>query len=194
MRVSGTVPERARSGAGGGTRSVPPLWPQLLDAAALGALPPRVHRLHRDARPSRYAGSVTVERGSGHAARLAAALLRLPPAGTHVLEVEIAADTHGERWSRRFGSVPVTSRLAVRDGRLIERIGMAVLGFRLAAAADGLRWRAESLAIAGIALPRRGFDVGAFEYEQDGRYRFEVTVRLAPFGLLIAYAGSLDVD
>lgn len=192
--MSGAPPERARGGAGGGTRSVPPLWPLLLGAAALSALPPRVRRLHQDARPCRYAGSVAVERGCGRAARLAAAVLRLPPAGTHALQVEIAADAHGERWSRRFGAVPVTSRLTIRDGRLIERIGIAALGFGLTAAADGLRWRAESLSIAGIALPRRGFDVAAHEYEQDGRYRFEVTVRLAPFGLLIAYAGSLDVD
>lgn len=192
MRASGPQPERADDS--GGTRSAPPLWPRLLDPAALAALPPRVRRLHCDARPCRHAGTVTVERGSGRAARLAAALLRLPPAGTHALQVEIAAEAHGERWSRRFGAVPLASRLAVRDGRLIERIGIATLGFRLSAAADGLRWQAESLSIGGIALPRRGFDVAAFEYERAGRYRFEVTVRVAPFGLLIAYAGSLDVD
>ncbi|HUD40958.1 MAG TPA: DUF4166 domain-containing protein [Dokdonella sp.] len=192
MRASGPLPERAD--AGGGTRSVPPLWPQLLGAAALSALPTHVRRLHQDARPCRYAGSVVVERGCGRAARLAAAVLRLPPAGAHALQVEIAADARGERWSRRFGAVPVSSRLAVRDGRLIERIGLATLGFRIAATPDGLHWRAESLSIAGIALPRRRFDVAAREYERDDRYHFEVAVRLAPFGLLIAYAGSLDVD
>ncbi len=192
MRASGPRPECAD--AGGGTRSVPPLWPRLLGPAALAALPPCVRQLHRGARPCRYAGRVTVERGSGRAARLAAAVLRLPQAGTHALVVEIASDAHGESWSRRFGAVAVTSRLAARDGRLIERIGIATLGFRLAASADGLRWRADSLSIGGVALPRRGFDVTAHEYERDGRYRFEVTVRLAPFGLLIAYAGSLDVD
>lgn len=192
MRASGPLPECADTG--GGTRSVPPLWPRLLGPAALAELPPRVRQLHHGARPCRYAGTVTVERGSGRMARLAAAVLRLPPAGTQALEIEIAADAHGERWSRRFGTVPVTSRLAVGDGRLVERIGIAALCFRLAAAADGLRWHAESLSIAGIALPRRGFDIAAVEYEQNGRYHFEVTVRLAPFGLLIAYAGSLDVD
>lgn len=184
----------ARADADGDTPVVAPLWTRLLGTAALAALPAPVRRLHQDARPCRYAGSAKVKIGATRTARLAAALLRLPPAGMHALDVEIADDADGERWTRRFAGATLASRLRLRNSRLVERVGLATLGFRIAASPDGLHWRAESLTVAGIALPRRGFDITAYEYEQDGRYRFEVTVRLTPIGLLIAYAGSLDVD
>lgn len=192
MSASGPRPECA--GPSGGTDFAPPLWERLLGTAALAALPPRVRRLHHGERPCRYAGTVTVQRGTTRLARFTADCLRLPPAGTQALQVDIVSDPAGERWLRRFGEVPMASRLGIRDGRLIERLGLMTLAFRLTTAPDGLHWTAESLRIGGFALARSGFQVQAREFERAGRYHFEVAVLLALTGLLIGYAGSLDVD
>ncbi len=86
------------------------------------------------------------------------------------------------------------SRLWDADGLLRERLGLATFDFRLDVLDGELIWRVERVRALGIPLPARFFrGVVAREFEQDGRYRFDVRAELPMLGLLVHYRGWLDV-
>jgi hypothetical protein len=58
-----------------------------------------------------------------------------------------------------------------------------------------LLWRIRRVSSLGIPLSAKWFDgVVAREFEEDGRYRFDVRAALPFVGLLVHYRGWLDVD
>jgi hypothetical protein len=169
------------------------LFERLL-GSAFDTLGPRVRKLHHDAGTRRYAGEVEVERGHHPLATLCAWATRLPPAGRGPIEVEIAADAAGERWSRHVGAHVMRSRLWARGGLLHERLGAVTFVFRLAAHGGAIEWTAVRASALGLPLPARWFAaVGAREADRDGRYTFEVTASLPIAGLLVRYRGWLAV-
>jgi len=171
------------------------LFARLLGDAAFSTLPQRVQALHRAGGRREYAGTATVESGSSWLARLCAWATRLPRSGSDVpLRVEIVADAHGERWTRRFGAHRMPSRFWSDDGLLCERIGAATFAFALHAESGELRWSVRRVRVLGIPLPPRWFaGVTARESQLDGRYHFEVEARLPLAGLLVHYRGWLDL-
>ena len=173
----------------------PLVFPQLL-GAAFAQLPPRVRSLHLAEGRRRYRGGATITRGRGLLSRLCGWATGLPPALTDVpLEVDISAQPDGETWARQFGRYPMTSRMWPRAGLLHERLGLVTFGFALAAENGVLTWRVRSVRALGVPLPAAWFGgVHAREFEQDGRYRFEVAAALPLAGQLVHYAGWLDVD
>lgn len=173
----------------------PLLFPRLL-GAAFDSLPPRVRRLHLAAGVRRYRGAATITRGRGVLSRLCGWATGLPPALAEApLEVAIDAQRDGETWTRQFGRYPMTSRLWGHAGLLGERLGLVTFRFALAAEAGVLTWRVRRVRALGVPLPAAWFHgVYAREFEQDGRYRFEVAAALPFAGELVHYAGWLDVD
>ena len=141
-----------------------------------------------------YRGQADIVRGTGFLARLCGWATSQPPAGDGVaLEVEIAADAQGERWTRNFAGHRMRSRMWARDGLLCERLGMVTFAFALAAVDGVLVWNLRRVRALGVPLPARWFGVRARESEGDGRYRFDVEARLPLVGLLVHYRGWLDV-
>lgn len=162
---------------------------------AFTTLAPRVRKLHRDVGTRRYRGEVVVARGRHVLARLCAWATRLPPAGTGPIEVEIAADASGERWSRHVGGHVMRSFLRERDGCLHERLGLVTFVFRLRAREGAIDWSVIGVRALGLPLPARWFNgVAAREGEDAGRYTFDVRAALPLAGLLVHYRGWLDVD
>ena len=171
-----------------------PLFERVL-GAEFSDLPGSVQAIHRRSGTRVYAGEVAVRRGRGFLAWCCASAARLPPTrDVGPLQVEIAATVEGECWTRRFGSHRMASNLWFDDGLLGERLGVLRFGFALEVKNSVLTWRVVRVHAAGLPLPALWFSgVVAREFEQDGRYRFEVTARLPILGELIHYAGWLDV-
>lgn len=160
---------------------------------AFDSLPPMVKALHSRDGHHRYRGEVEVSRGKHPLARLFAWATRLPPAGKGDIEVEIDADEHREHWTRHIGGHAMPSRLWWRDELLCEKLGLVRFGFRLAVEDGVLLWRVASLHALGLPLPARWFNaVQAREFEQDGRYWFDVAAAMPITGLLVNYRGWLE--
>ena len=114
------------------------------------------------------------------------------------LDVAIARDGTREIWRRRFGNDEcMTSTLLPSRNwpdAFDERLGPARLTFALETDSDGLRWRAREVRLFGLRAPLgwfRGVEAGCGE--RNGRYVFDVRVRLPLIGLLVAYSGWLEI-
>lgn len=161
---------------------------------SFATLAPPVRALHLRGGARRYRGEVEVERGRSLLAALCARATRLPPAGRGPIEVEIAADADGERWSRHVGGHAMRSRLWEHDGLLHERLGPATFAFRLSARDGAIAWSVVRVHVLGVPLPARWFDgVAARESGSGGRYTFDVRAALPLAGPLVRYRGWLDV-
>lgn len=171
----------------------PTLFQRLL-GAEFYYLAPEVKALHARQGTFRYEGRCTVERGRNPLGRLAGALMRLPPAMIDApLAVVFDADGARETWQRSFGGKPMRSRLVFDGGRLRERLGPGTFHFRLFRIDGDLHWVAEKLRVFGfIPVPARWLDdVRCREFDDAGRYGFEVEAHLPLFGLLVRYRGWL---
>ena len=163
--------------------------------ARFRALPWAVRRVHADRDWRVLIGRVSVRRGTGWAARLAAWLYGFPPALKDApCRVEFLTAPDGEHWWRRFGGHPMRSVLSVERGQLYECFGL----LKVALACDK---RGGTLVIASgrahwwlLPLPRwLAPDVIASEKERDGAFMFRVSIRIPAFGLIAAYRGTLRV-
>lgn len=169
------------------------LFAQVLGPAFDG-LPAPVRALHMAQGVNRYRGGVEVERGGRWLSRLVATATHLPPPGAGPLCVEIEASPDTERWTRFIGGRAMPSRLW-RDGEVLcERLGLATFGFRLEVVDHAIAWRVVRVSVFGVSLPACWFTgVGAREFGEDDRYRFDVWASLPLTGLLVHYRGWLDV-
>lgn len=166
--------------------------------ARYARLPATVQRLHDRRGTQRLLGEVVVERGHGLLSRLMGAATLLPPAGDGPIEVTIEADGTREVWTRRVGGHAMRSRLDAHRGLLRERLGLVTFSFELRVESDDgaavVRWTVRRVRALGVPLPAAWFaGVRATESERDGRYCFDVHAQLPGVGLLVHYAGALDV-
>jgi hypothetical protein len=171
------------------------LFAALLGDAAFSTLPQKMQTLHRTTGTRTYHGAADVKRGTNLLARLCGWVTAQPPAGTDVaLQVEIAANATGERWSRNFDGHPMRSTMWARDGLLCERLGLVTFEFALTAEDGALIWTVRRVRALGVRLPACWFGgVRARESQIDGRYHFDVEAALPLAGMLVHYRGWLDV-
>jgi hypothetical protein len=175
--------------------AVPTLFARML-GDGFARLAPQVAKIHLRSGRHDYSGEVRVRRGKGLIPGFCAKAARLPPArNSGPLRVEITAAADNEIWIRHFGAHVMPSRLWSAADVLAERLGLLRFGFRIFEQNQELLWQVAEVWFAGIPLPPRWFTgVVAREFEQDGRYHFEVGATLPLLGELIHYAGWLDVD
>lgn len=195
---------RGADGAGLGAPGHAPAAPasasQLIFPRLLGQdftrLPRTVQALHLAGGTRRYQGEVDIRRNRNPLARLCGVATGLPPAmNAAPLAVEIVAAPEGERWRRDFGGYPMQSHLWRKAGRLCERLGLVTFAFALGVEDGALHWRVQKVSALGLPLPARWFcGVYAREYEDAGRYCFEVAAALPLAGELVHYRGWLAVD
>ena len=121
----------------------------------------------------------------------------MPEPGLHPdLEVEIAADARGETWTRHFGRMSFRSHLRNLKpvGRFMERVGPLAFVFDAEPDANGFRWRSVGWRFGPVALPRwLEPRIHARSFARDGVYRFSVAVAHPWLGVLLAYAGRLEL-
>ncbi|WP_437284440.1 DUF4166 domain-containing protein [Sorangium sp. So ce406] len=173
---------------------MPSLYPSLL-GAAWSALAPPVQRLH--AGGARARGRFRVRRGRALAARLIAALLRMPEAAEDVavtLAVEPRAD--GERWIRTFGTRLLRSTQWRSGDLLVEALGLVQCWFRLRAEGGALVFEQvrSTIGLRSFGLPLPRWLAPRVEGRAEAlRDEVQVDVRIfAPVaGLLVAYEGRV---
>lgn len=159
-------------------------------------LPPAVAALHASQGAVVWRGRVDVERGGGPIGRIIGAILSLPPAGAdQAIEFRRTPRGDAEIWERSISGRTFASRLAARNGLLVERLGPTVFRFRLDADADGLHWRYQGERVLGLPIPAvLAPAIQAHESAGEGRYQFTVSVTLPLLGQIVAYRGWLAPD
>ncbi|WP_437605300.1 DUF4166 domain-containing protein [Sorangium sp. So ce834] len=173
---------------------MPALYPTLL-GSAWAALAPPVQALHGGG--ARARGRFRVRRGRGLAARLLAALLRMPAAAEDVLvtlAVERSGD--GERWIRAFGGRLLCSSQWRSGDLLVEALGPIQCWFRLRAEGGALVFEQarSTFGLRGFGLPLPRWLAPRVEGRAEpSRDEVRVDVRIfAPVaGLLVAYEGRV---
>lgn len=162
-------------------------------------LPTAVRALHAVRSTSIWIGRADVERGGSIACRIIAVLAGLPPDGAdQPLAVKFTPENGTEIWHRAFGQAVFRTRQAEgNNGVILEtagplRLELARLVLKPTVSADGLSLDLIGLRVMCLPLPRFLVPVIATrEYEQDGRYRFEVEARIKGLGRLVRYSGWL---
>jgi hypothetical protein len=194
------------SGARG---SVPPDGQSLLSDAPLfqrvlgdawWRLPPSVRELHASARTSTVVGTAMVITGRNWLARAACRLLSFPAATANTpLRVTFERAGGREIWRREFGPQRMTSVLYEGGGRferlLCERVGPLVFGVALAIEGGRLSYIVRRWSFLGIPLPRALAPLGTtFEYDDCGRFHFDVEIDAPVVGPIVRYAGQLAAE
>ncbi|WP_101925110.1 DUF4166 domain-containing protein [Luteimonas rhizosphaerae] len=167
---------------------------QTLLGAPFFRLPDAVRALHSTRGEARYAGRVTVVRGTGLLSRLCGRVAGLPRAMADApITVDIVSGATGEVWLRTFGTQKMRSRLRHHDGELRERLGPLQLRFVLHTWDGQIFWNVVGARLLGVVpLPNALFArVRCREREHDERYEFQVEAALPLIGPLVRYEGWL---
>lgn len=171
----------------------PTLFQQALGASFF-RLPESLRQLHASRGHVRYAGVASIEGGRNPLARLCARIAGLPRPGRDLATtIDFAIDAQGETWRRDFGGARMSSRLTFRGGLLRERLGPLQFRHGLLANEGAIWWTVAGVRLFGVLpLPASLFEgVRCREFEQDGRYRFEVDASLPLVGRVVRYEGWL---
>jgi hypothetical protein len=101
-----------------------------------------------------------------------------------------------ETWTRRFGGSAFSSTQEEGRGRstrlLVERFGPTAIAMAVVVAAGRLSLIVRRWSVFGLPLPLFLAPRGdLFEYEADGRFHFDVTLRHPLCGLIVRYQGWL---
>jgi hypothetical protein len=141
-------------------------------------------------------GTVTVRRGTSVAAKVLGTLAQLPPSMADApLEVHIETTGYHERWTRLFADRHRMVSTLYRGGDLlVERLGPALLKFRLLGRGGALEWQLVQIFGAGIPLPLSWFRVSAAVDMRGGRYHFAIDAAVRGIGRIVRYEGLLDAQ
>ena len=174
------------------TELPPPLYARVL-GPRFAELPLPVRAMHDVLRDHGATGRAWVSRGRHPLARMIAAAIGFPAEGQHDLHVGFAEQDGIETWTRTFSGQAFRSHLSERDGALQERFGALRFEFRLAADSTGLamhlrRWWLGPLRLPLALAPRSV----ASEWEEHGRFNFDVPIALPGIGLVVHYRGWLE--
>lgn len=173
------------------------LFRTLLAPADWPRLAPAVQRMHAEGRIVQASGQADVTGATHLIARLLRRLLSLPEPGlAQAIAVTIERYATHERWSRQFLRGRMCSTLRTgNDGQLHERLGPATLCFALRRDGNAIDWQLQGVRLLGLPLPHALYGaVLSRSGVRDGRYAFDIDVRLPLLGQLVAYRGWLEID
>jgi len=98
-----------------------------------------------------------------------------------------------ETWTRDFGGHRFASHLSERRGHVVERFGPIRFAFALPSGPEGLEMQLRRWSIFGMPLPLMlAPKIAAREWEEDGRFRFDVRVAMPLIGDVVHYTGRLS--
>jgi len=156
-------------------------------------LPNSIQKLHSVIRDAGFHGQAKVTGGKNPLAKLAAKIFGFPSAGQHDLHVHIAADDKGETWVRSFSGKKFSSRLEKSGRHLIESFGPFQFRFDLPGTDKGLRMEMTGWKFWFVPLPLFLAPKSlASEWDEDGRFHFDVPIALPIIGLMVHYRGWLE--
>lgn len=170
----------------------PPLYARVL-GDRFNRLPASVRAMHSALRDGGAAGEAHVTGAANALGALIARIVGFPPAGRYPLHVTFTEDETGERWTRQFGRTGFHSVLGMHNGMLTERFGPLRFLFDLPSDAEGLAMEIKGWSAFGIFLPLALAPRSlAAEWEEDGRFHFDVPIAVPLIGRLVHYRGWLE--
>jgi len=115
-------------------------------------------------------------------------------AATGTIRFELQAAPTVETWTRHFPARTMRSRLALVDGRVVERMGLARLTFALDEADGQLRMRLERMSFGGIPCPAwLRPRLVAEETGEGDCLHFHIEAAVIFIGRVVGYRGWLRV-
>lgn len=173
-----------------------PMFPQFL-GNSFDHLSPAVQAGHAVYGPRRWVGRARVLRGTSLWSRFLAGLFGFPPASDDIdVSVAMTPKDGGELWVRRFGGKAFWSFLKTDNDHMTERFGPLTFTLGLHVSDGQLHFPVLAGRIGPLPLPKVLLPQSiAREFEQDGRFRFDVQLR-APFtgALMVHYLGWLTPE
>lgn len=155
-----------------------------------------VRAMHDRILPGTACGRASVIRGKSPMASLIARVFGFPPASPDVpVTVRFEEHGNGEIWTRNFGGSTFSSILFPRSNGVSERFGPFSFHFDLEEKGERLHMIPAGWSVLGVPLPRFLMPKGiATEYEEDGRFHFDVPIILPVIGPVVHYRGWLDAE
>ena len=155
-------------------------------------LPPAVRSMHEVLRDGGASGEAEVLGATNALGTLVARIMRFPRPGRHKLHVAFTERDGEERWRRQFGATSFASSLSSKDGALVERFGALRFTFDLPSDDRGLEMRMQSWSFGRLPLPLVLAPRScAREWEDLGRFNFDVLIELPLIGRIVHYNGWL---
>lgn len=168
-----------------------PLYRRIM-GARFEALPAPVRQMHEVLRDGGVSGEAEVIGGANSLGWLIARIMRFPPPGHYAVHVHFTERDGQERWARHFGPYRFASNLSAVDGRLVERFGPLRFHFALPSDERGLAMEMKRWSLIGLPLPLSLAPRSrATEWEEDGRFHFDVPIALPLVGRIVHYRGWL---
>jgi hypothetical protein len=173
------------------------LYQKLLDQAWY-KLPQSLQRMHAYKTVTKAAGFAKVERGTSIASRFIAMLFRFPQAGEEIpVQVVLQSKGNGELWTRTFANKSFSSWQTEGYGRsdklLNERFGPFTFGLALVIKSSKMYLIVRNWSFLGIPLPTLLVPYGdTYEYDDNGRFCFNVEIKHLFTGLIVRYNGWLE--
>lgn len=173
-----------------------PLYARAL-GADFDALPGPIRALHQAQGRSVWRGRASTRGAAGPGAALLAWFFGFPgDQADCAIELEILAGPDGSKWTRRFGGRPFSSRLShPRPGGLFrERFGAASMDVRLTPDGGRLVYSVQGWRLGPLPMPRAlgPSTLAHEEVDANGRFAFDVEIRLPFVGRLAGYRGWLE--
>ena len=159
----------------------------------LDRLPAALRQFLSQATGGRATGRLTVIRVPGRLRRFAAWALGIPPAGAYELVLDVSPRGAGQRWSRHFGKHALTTTQYAWRGLLVERKGLASLGFELQVEGDRLCFKPRRAWVLGVRVPLwLSPQIEAENWPSEaGGWHVRVGFRVPLLGEVAAYAGEV---
>lgn len=172
----------------------PPLYARII-GERFHSLPDAVRAMHDIVCDAGAQGEAYVMRGRNRLAHIIAWIMRFPRAGHHQLHVDFEERDGVERWTRDFGGRRFSSTLSQSGEFLIERFGPMRFRFSLPVEHNGLAMKMQGWTFFGVPLPRcLAPRSQAREWEEKGRFHFDVPISLPLIGLVVHYRGWLQKE
>ncbi|MGI9262613.1 MAG: DUF4166 domain-containing protein [Woeseiaceae bacterium] len=174
-----------------------PLFREILGDAWL-ELPPEIQELHGDKGCTSFAGSASVERGNSVLSRIIGKLIGVPAAAASIpVEVVIEPSNGKEWWTRDFSGYRFGSEYSRGKGRIegliCERFGPVRIGMALVWDGTQLNFIPRRWSFLGIPMPGALAPSGNInESVVDGKFQFDVEIRLPFAGHVVTYKGWLE--
>jgi Domain of unknown function (DUF4166)/Saccharopine dehydrogenase NADP binding domain len=173
-----------------------PLYRRML-ASVWDDLPPTLRAMHSVKGALVAEGEADIERGGGLMAGVIAALFGFPQAARNApTSVRFDEKDGVETWTRAFAGRRMRSRQwqgsGPWEGLVCESFGPFTFGLAAIVEAGRLSLVVRRWALLGIVLPLSLAPRGdAFEFEENGRFHFDVTIAAPLIGPIVRYRGRL---
>jgi len=170
----------------------PPLYARVA-GTDFARLPEKVRAMHDLRGDGGAEGEAEVKRGDHPLAKCVAWMMGFPPEGQHKVHVAFSEHDGVECWTRAFGEHRFKSHLSAKGGQLTERFGPLRFRFDLPCDEKGLTMPIKGWSAFGLPLPLALAPQGiAREWQEDGRFHFDVPIALPNIGMVVHYKGWLD--